>query len=243
MVYMAQGDDTFHALSRDLRNYLAVYTKVKRSHANMIPDHPFRYVAPEELVLFNAVPVNCRITDTHLPAMRLGNCFGNAFEIALTDDAMRYHEGWAYMEGSIPTHHAWLVDADGAVHDPTWLSMRERHQSKFVEDRNEMRCVYMGVHIPIVAHMMWYLTHGTMNLLADGEMTRPEVLINGMDAFAPFNPGPDVLISNIAQTRDMILNQIRSAGEWTCDDATGIFTHTDGRRWCGKTRRFLRREQ
>ncbi|NTF17125.1 hypothetical protein G6L37_01605 [Agrobacterium rubi] len=54
-------------------------------------------------------------------------CFGNAQDILFReggqDDGLIYVEGYA-CSGSLsfafPTHHAWLVDPEGRVVDPTW---------------------------------------------------------------------------------------------------------------------------
>jgi hypothetical protein len=54
-------------------------------------------------------------------------CFGNSQDILFSDawqsDGLVYVEGYA-CSGSLgfpfPTHHAWLVDAEGRVIDPTW---------------------------------------------------------------------------------------------------------------------------
>lgn len=53
-----------------------------------------------------------------VPDMARGQCFANAGILAVERPDLTYVEGWA---GSlIPTEHAWLVTADGAVVDPTW---------------------------------------------------------------------------------------------------------------------------
>lgn len=45
-------------------------------------------------------------------------CFNNALNRLVGDDDMTYCEGYA--RGVIPVLHAWLVDSDGQVIDPTW---------------------------------------------------------------------------------------------------------------------------
>ncbi len=54
-------------------------------------------------------------------------CFGNAQDILFSRDGRQ--DGLIYVEGyacsgslgfAFPTHHAWLVDAEGRVLDPTW---------------------------------------------------------------------------------------------------------------------------
>lgn len=49
---------------------------------------------------------------------KLRQCFKNAANIAIERDDLIYCEGYA--AGIIPVMHAWLVDVDGNVIDPTW---------------------------------------------------------------------------------------------------------------------------
>jgi len=60
----------------------------------------------------------------------LGNCFKNAFELAL-------EKNWTYCEGYavavIPISHAWVLDDKGNVIDPTWKEGTD----------------YFGVEIPL----------------------------------------------------------------------------------------------
>lgn len=46
------------------------------------------------------------------------DCYRNALLLAQRRDDLVYCEGWA--AGMIPVEHAWCVDGDGAVVDPTW---------------------------------------------------------------------------------------------------------------------------
>jgi hypothetical protein len=55
---------------------------------------------------------------------KVGNCYENAWRHAIRNRDLTYHEGFAYA-GIIPTEHAWCVDSDGVVVDPTW---RERDE-------------------------------------------------------------------------------------------------------------------
>jgi hypothetical protein len=54
-----------------------------------------------------------------VPQMRMGDCFRNAFILAQMRRRLTYVEGWALF--FIPTHHAWCIDAEGRVVDPTWV--------------------------------------------------------------------------------------------------------------------------
>ncbi|MEG4007674.1 hypothetical protein QUA41_17440 [Microcoleus sp. Pol11C1] len=48
-------------------------------------------------------------------------CYANCQQLALKNRNLTYVEGYAMAQGvSIPLHHAWLLDANGYVIDPTW---------------------------------------------------------------------------------------------------------------------------
>lgn len=49
---------------------------------------------------------------------RMGRCFQNAANLAVNDSRFTYCEGYA--AGVIPLMHAWCIDKDGNVIDPTW---------------------------------------------------------------------------------------------------------------------------
>lgn len=49
---------------------------------------------------------------------KMGYCFENAAKLATQQSAYTYCEGYAM--GIIPVLHAWCVDANGDVVDPTW---------------------------------------------------------------------------------------------------------------------------
>lgn len=75
-------------------------------------------------------------------------CFKNAFRLALGFDDLIYCEGLAF-SGIIPAHHAWCVDSDGNVVDPTWRE--DRFQSIPVEQWE-----YVGV--PFESGWVWKTT-------------------------------------------------------------------------------------
>lgn len=59
-------------------------------------------------------------------------CFSNALTSVMAGEhgnewakGLVYVEGWAQPEGLFPVHHAWLVDREGNVYDPTWDFHRE----------------------------------------------------------------------------------------------------------------------
>ncbi|MCY7385812.1 MAG: hypothetical protein LH628_25255 [Microcoleus sp. CAN_BIN18] len=48
-------------------------------------------------------------------------CYANCKELALKNHNLTYVEGYAMAQGvSIPLQHAWLLDTDGYVIEPTW---------------------------------------------------------------------------------------------------------------------------
>ncbi len=63
-------------------------------------------------------------------------CFKNAVRVAMVDKSLRYCEGLA--TAIIPTEHAWLLDKDGVVIDPTWCLLKERYHPD-----------YFGIVIPV----------------------------------------------------------------------------------------------
>lgn len=233
LIHTDRGEDTFRFLSRFNCSYLASVTKVKRMYQpDLVRDLGLKWSSPEELVLFEGTEISANINDCRFPAMPAGNCFANAFRLALEDPSLRYHEGWACMESSIATHHGWVVDANGEVHDPTWLTV-VRQPQKAAPPHVTNRCVYMGIHIPLRQHIGWFLNEGDVNLLARGEMVPPGLLESGMGVFAPHDVG-DVS----PELRASMIEVLDKASRWTLDEATGIF-HRDGQRWCGRRERYL----
>lgn len=66
--------------------------------------------------------------------LRVKECYYNCQKLALLGIG-EYCEGYA--DGSIPVEHAWLVDGDGTVIDPTWAA-----------NENLVGGSYFGVKIP-----------------------------------------------------------------------------------------------
>ena len=63
-------------------------------------------------------------------------CFHNSWNYSLIFPDLTYYEGYAY-SGLMAVHHAWCVDPDGLVVDPTWRAKNY----KLPEDKWE----YFGV--------------------------------------------------------------------------------------------------
>ncbi len=80
----------------------------------------FPYSCFEEFVL-----VNGKEYQNHNPVKvkhgRMRECFKNAFYLADRDDKYIYVEGFATTKRlGLPLLHAWCVDKQGNVYDPTW---------------------------------------------------------------------------------------------------------------------------
>lgn len=77
----------------------------------------------EKWILENGVPMGPRISveEAGVANMEAKMCFQNAFQTAVySDGQFTYCEGWAYTPGLIACQHAWVIDAEGRVVDPTW---------------------------------------------------------------------------------------------------------------------------
>lgn len=60
-----------------------------------------------------------------MPPGQPQRCFGNAaLEAHCNPNEYAYVEGYAYQYGLIPIAHAWLIDRQGRVIDPTWNTSR-----------------------------------------------------------------------------------------------------------------------
>jgi hypothetical protein len=87
-------------------------------------------------------------------------CFKNAMELAM-------ERGWTYCEGyassAIPTMHAWCLDDEGNVIDPTWDEGRD----------------YIGVEIPTDYALKTILRRGAYGVIENMEEGYP--LLTGED--------------------------------------------------------------
>lgn len=75
--------------------------------------------ATEEVLLERGRFYEWRGTPEGLTYGRAKECYTNATHLAALDKRLTYVEGVAF-HGILPCGHAWCVDADGRVHDPTW---------------------------------------------------------------------------------------------------------------------------
>ena len=216
---MIPPEDRNEMLTGYLRDTLSIYARMRRTLVREMQDRgacpPLKYASAEEMVLFVGRPKATRITECRFPPMRAGNCFGNAFELTLDDPTLTYVEGWACMEQSYPTHHGWVEDTNGNIHDPTWLTIvqeqRANPRTRFMYGY-AARCVYWGVRVPRRQHLAWFHKHDTPNVLSFGDMTPREILHEGMDALSDIS-------SNEAEDIRQAKHALATTPQWRLNGA------------------------
>ena len=78
----------------------------------------FEFSCQEQFVLEHGREWTAAKLPGRFSRMTPRECFMNATNLVLEDPSLTYVEGFA--AGVIPVHHAWVVDLDGSVIDPTW---------------------------------------------------------------------------------------------------------------------------
>jgi hypothetical protein len=100
---------------RQLLGDLEAVTALRKPHT----PHNYLFCTVEEFLLRHGTFFTASTTlPPSVKPMRLQQCFENAFRIARRTEAFHYVEGIAL--DMIPVPHAWLIDANGTVIDPTW---------------------------------------------------------------------------------------------------------------------------
>lgn len=85
---------------------------------NRKPPEGLKYRCMEEYVLAQGRHMGSRHPDSdQVPQGVMKECFKNCYELMHLN--LTYCEGWA-TTGILPVLHAWLLDPDGRVIDPTW---------------------------------------------------------------------------------------------------------------------------
>ena len=84
----------------------------------------------------------------------IGDCHFNAMQMALQHSWL-YAEGWAvFAEGLHPQEHAWCVDGEGNVIDPTWANghdyfgvVFELDFALYVTNETELYGIFPNLHL------------------------------------------------------------------------------------------------
>ena len=97
------------------RQYLEMMTKMQAS----VLRPGIRYPSFEDLLLGEGREWTPADLPPDVRPMKMKECFRNAFVLAESRPDLTYVEGFASC--IIPCHHAWTVDQEGRVVDPTWL--------------------------------------------------------------------------------------------------------------------------
>jgi hypothetical protein len=85
-------------------------------------------------------------------------CFLNAWMMSLIFNELTYYEGFAY-SGLITVHHAWCIDSEGLVVDPTWRAKNYKLP--------EIEWEYFGVGFDSHKLKGWWWAKETSSVLFD----------------------------------------------------------------------------
>ncbi len=96
----------------NIRQYLQVLSNFKT-------DKPHVHLSPYQRLLAIGVEYSCLPSPIKVPRGKPKACFENAFWLAMErPEELTYVEGFAL--AMMPVHHAWVVDSENRVIDPTW---------------------------------------------------------------------------------------------------------------------------
>ena len=100
-----------------IRSYLGMWRELRDRTGAKGADG---MIMTADYILENADVFAGRVLPSEYRMGEIKMCFKNAAELALADPSLTYHEGYAVGRAGIPVLHAWCVDEDGGVVDPTW---------------------------------------------------------------------------------------------------------------------------
>ncbi len=128
----------------EVEKYLRQMVSFRRTLGN--PPKDLKYWLLHELVLAEGRFMGTRSPlSEEYPRGRKRECFKNAYELTARN-LLGYCEGFAM--GVIPVLHAWVVDRDGNVIDPTWADGAEYFGIEFKRDdviRVALKTEYYGM--------------------------------------------------------------------------------------------------
>lgn len=104
-----------------MKTYLEEIIKVRKAFsANRASNPSLKYICIEEFVLQNGREYTTQAKKKFRHG-RLGQCYKNAYHLADSNPELIYVEGYASTKMlGFPFAHAWCVDRDGLIYDPTW---------------------------------------------------------------------------------------------------------------------------
>ena len=105
------------AADRELYEFLVTFREARETSKR---PPIFAYSCLEDWLLKHGTFFTPKNLPSTVRPMGLQQCYENAWRVAQRTKAYHYVEGFAI--GMIPVLHAWLIDRDGNVIDPTWAS-------------------------------------------------------------------------------------------------------------------------
>jgi hypothetical protein len=119
----------------EVRQFLETIDSSVREIAQRNGADPSQLLSFESIVLHLGRPWTAKRRPSCLRKMRDKMCYRNSWRVMIERPGLRYCEGYAMSAGlMIPVEHAWCVDQDDNVVDPTW--------------REPQHAAYYGVEIP-----------------------------------------------------------------------------------------------
>jgi hypothetical protein len=145
----------------DVEQYMNLMVKMRKT---MHVPESLVYCCIEDLVLQKGSFMGARHAKSdNYPRGAIKQCFMNAYQL-LHMPGLSYCEGFAM--GVIPMLHAWMIDEEGNVIDPTWQDGVE----------------YFGIELPTEFVIATVLTRGAYGVLDNMEMGFPLLKGGEIDA-------------------------------------------------------------
>lgn len=120
-------------MNKNLERLLSLLKAEADVIENINKNAPFRYKSNQRLILEHGKPFLTRVEPTPFKGEQ-GHCFQNCFEILLAHPELSYCEGFATDNNILlALPHAWLINENLQVIDPTWI------------DEKSTGSVYFGV--------------------------------------------------------------------------------------------------
>jgi len=101
----------------ETKKYLKQVSEMRKRMMNRPKE--FVYSGAEEFVLKEGRPFKADLKKLNrFGTGQMKQCYKNAFDLTMENSDLIYVEGFATTV--IPVMHAWVVDQDGVIADPTW---------------------------------------------------------------------------------------------------------------------------